>query len=32
MNTTGAADAFFAARDFLLNHRSDYETAVRGFK
>ena len=30
MNTTRAADAFLASRDFLLKHRTDYE-AVRGF-
>jgi acetyl-CoA synthetase len=31
MNTTGAADAFIASRDFILKHRTDYETAVREF-
>ena len=31
MNTTRAADAFLASRDFLLKHRTDYDTAVRGF-
>ena len=31
MPTTGAADAFLARRDFLLRHRTDYDTAVRGF-
>ena len=31
MNTTRAADAFLASRDFLLKHRTDYETAVRRF-
>src|SRR5689334_9630104 len=28
----GSADEFFAARDFLLAHRDDYEAAYRGFK
>ena len=32
MNTAGAADAFFAARDFLLKYRTDYDTAVRAFQ
>jgi acetyl-CoA synthetase len=27
-----SADAFLNARDFLLQHRVDYETAVRGFR
>jgi acetyl-CoA synthetase len=31
MNTTAAA-TFLAGRDFLLNHRTDYETAVHHFK
>ena len=31
MNTTAAA-TFLASRDFLLNHRTDYETAVHHFK
>ena len=31
MHTTGAAEAFLARRDFLLKHRTDYDTAVRGF-
>jgi len=26
------ADAFYAARDFLLTHRTDYDTAVRDFR
>jgi acetyl-CoA synthetase len=29
--TTGRADAFRAARDFLLEHREDYTTAYEGF-
>ncbi|MEV6192472.1 AMP-binding protein [Streptomyces sp. NPDC051920] len=29
--TTGRADEFRAARDFLLKHRSDYSTAYEGF-
>ncbi|MFF3887144.1 AMP-binding protein [Streptomyces sp. NPDC001914] len=29
--TTGRADGFRAARDFLLKHRSDYSTAYEGF-
>ncbi|MFE4699831.1 AMP-binding protein [Streptomyces sp. NPDC056738] len=29
--TTGRADEFRAARDFLLKHRSDYTTAYEGF-
>lgn len=33
MAGTGAASAaFVAARDFLLCHRTDYDTAVRGFR
>ncbi|HEU4926220.1 MAG TPA: AMP-binding protein [Vicinamibacterales bacterium] len=32
MSTAGAADAFFAARDFLLKYRTDYDTAVRAFQ
>jgi len=32
MNTAGAADAFFAARDFLLKYRTDYDTAIRAFQ
>jgi acetyl-CoA synthetase len=32
MNTAGAADAFFEARDFLLKYRTDYDTAVRAFQ
>jgi len=31
MTTTGAA-AFLESRDFLLKHRTDYDTAVRDFK
>jgi hypothetical protein len=31
MNTAGAAETFFAARDFILKHRTDYDTAVRAF-
>src|SRR5688572_29574154 len=31
MNTTTPAAAFLASRDFLLEHRTDYATAVRGF-
>jgi acetyl-CoA synthetase len=31
MNSTGAAAAFLASRDFILKHRTDYETAVREF-
>ena len=31
MHTTAAADAFLARRDFLLKHRTDYDTAVRDF-
>ena len=27
-----AHDAFIAARDFLLAHRTDYESAVRAFR
>ncbi|MFJ7961935.1 AMP-binding protein [Streptomyces sp. NPDC096324] len=30
--TTGRADEFRAARDFLLEHRSDYTTAYEGFR
>ncbi|MFD6555079.1 AMP-binding protein [Streptomyces sp. NPDC058398] len=30
--TTGRADEFRAARDFLLEHRADYATAYRGFR
>ena len=25
-------NAFLDARDFILNHRTDYDTAVRGFR
>ena len=32
MHSTAAADAFLARRDFLLKHRTDYDTAVRGFE
>jgi acetyl-CoA synthetase len=32
MNTIASAGAFFAARDFILKHRTDYETAVREFE
>src|SRR6476646_95639 len=32
MHTTAAADAFLARRDFLLKHRTDYDTAIRGFE
>ena len=32
MKTATAADAFLASRDFLLKHRTDYETAVSGFR
>ena len=32
MNTAGAADAFFAARDFITKYRTDYDTAVRAFQ
>jgi acetyl-CoA synthetase len=32
MNTTAAAQAFFAAREFILKHRTDYDTAVRAFQ
>ena len=31
MDTTGRAASFLASRDFLLTHRTDYETAVREF-
>jgi acetyl-CoA synthetase len=31
-HTTGAAAAFLAGRDFILKHRTAYDTAVRGFK
>ena len=31
MHSTAAADAFLARRDFLLKHRTDYDTAVRDF-
>src|SRR5688572_267274 len=31
MNTTIAAAAFLASRDFILKHRTDYDTAVREF-
>ena len=31
MNTTMAAAAFLASRDFILKHRTDYDTAVREF-
>jgi hypothetical protein len=27
-----SVDAFVAARDFLLAHRDDYESAYRGFR
>ncbi|WP_392961376.1 AMP-binding protein [Streptomyces sp. LN245] len=30
--TTGGADEFRAARDFLLEHRADYTTAYEGFR
>jgi acetyl-CoA synthetase len=32
MNTAGAAEAFFAAREFILKHRTAYDTAVRAFQ
>src|SRR5262245_53988357 len=32
MSTTRAASTFFSGRDYLLNHRTDYEMAVREFK
>ncbi len=32
MATTAGTDAFLAARDFLLRHRADYETAYREFR
>ena len=32
MNTPGAGAAFLAARDFILKHRIDYDTAVRDFE
>ena len=32
MSTTGAASTFLAGRDFLLKHRTDYDTAVREFR
>ena len=32
MNTAGAAETFFAARDFILKHRTDYDMAVRAFQ
>ncbi len=32
MATTAGTDAFLAARDFLLRHRTDYETAYREFR
>ena len=32
MKTTGAAAAFLVGRDFILKHRTDYETAVREFE
>ena len=32
MKRTHGADAFRAARDFLLTHRTDYDTAVREFE
>jgi len=31
MHTIGTAAAFLASRDFILKHRTEYETAVRGF-
>jgi acetyl-CoA synthetase len=31
MNTTTAGAAFFASRDFIVKHRTDYDAAVRGF-
>ena len=31
MSTTGAGAAFFASRDFIVKHRTDYDTAVREF-
>ena len=31
MNTTTAAAAFLASRDFILEHRTNYDAAVRGF-
>jgi acetyl-CoA synthetase len=32
MTPAGAAEAFFAARDFILKYRTDYDTAVRAFQ
>jgi acetyl-CoA synthetase len=32
MTTAGAAAAFLASRDFILKHRTDYDTAVRDFE
>ncbi len=32
MNPSSAAQAFVEARDFLLRHRSDYDTAYEGFR
>jgi acetyl-CoA synthetase len=32
MKAAGGAETFFAARDFILKHRTDYDTAVRGFR
>jgi acetyl-CoA synthetase len=32
MQTAGAAAAFLAGRDFILKHRTDYASAVSGFK
>jgi hypothetical protein len=32
MNTPGAGAAFLAARDFILKHRTDYDTAVHDFE
>ena len=32
MHTIGTAAAFLASRDFILKHRTEYETAVRGFR
>jgi acetyl-CoA synthetase len=32
MTTSRAATAFFASRDFILKHRTDYEAAVREFE
>ena len=31
MKTTTAAAAFLASRDFILEHRTNYDAAVRGF-